>query len=560
MNPVLRKDLLGLLRLRRVAAIQVFFIVVLALLVLATWPQGGVMEGTVGIGNAASVIRGNDYLLLGLVVGQLALLVLFVPGVAAVALSGEKEANTLEMLYASRLRPGQIIWGKVALAIGYPILLLLSGLPFVALLYLRGDVSPADLLWSYLILAVAAVFLAVLSLTVSAMSRQSATALVIAYVVVLTVCGGVLVPALIMLESQSGPAAQALHYVRGASPIAAAFSLLRPQPNDFDGSRHGLLPIWQVFLPVSAAAVAICIAILAGKLRKAPAASEGYGAAAGGSDDHRSLGRKIMYLIDPKKKRKPFGSFPVITKERRTNNLRSGRWMIRIFYGALFLSLALAGMSLYGGAEYADLLTHVAMVVITFQMGIIALVSPSLTSSSVSTEFENGTFEVLRLAPLRGGQIFWGKFIPAFIPAMLPIIALVPAYGALRMIDPGYDARFLKLAPVVALAVVFCCTLGLACSTFILNTARATVTAYLITAAVFVLPLFGWWAAGQQLAAGVAKWIAFVSPLVIALNVLPSSDVQIEAMYVPHLWLMGGLCVLMLLLARGRLSQLLRQG
>ena len=128
------------------------------------------------------------------------------------------------------------------------------------------------------------------------------------------------------------------------------------------------------------------------------------------------------------------------------------------------------------------------------------------------------------------------------------------------MIDPGYDARFLKLAPVVALAVVFCCTLGLACSTFILNTARATVTAYLITAAVFVLPLFGWWAAGQQLAAGVAKWIAFVSPLVIALNVLPSSDVQIEAMYVPHLWLMGGLCVLMLLLARGRLSQLLRQG
>ena len=148
MNPVLRKDLLGLLRLRRVAAIQVFFIVVLALLVLATWPQGGVMEGTVGIGNAASVIRGNDYLLLGLVVGQLALLVLFVPGVAAVALSGEKEANTLEMLYASRLRPGQIIWGKVALAIGYPILLLLSGLPFVALLYLRGDVSPMDLLWS----------------------------------------------------------------------------------------------------------------------------------------------------------------------------------------------------------------------------------------------------------------------------------------------------------------------------------------------------------------------------------------------------------------------------
>jgi hypothetical protein len=47
---------------------------------------------------------------------------------------------------------------------------------------------------------------------------------------------------------------------------------------------------------------------------------------------------------------------------------------------------------------------------------------------------------------------------------------------------------------------------------------------------------------------------------VIALNVLPSSDVRIEAMYVSHLWLMGGLCVALLLLARARLRGLLRQG
>ncbi len=559
MNPVLRKDLLGLLRLRRVAAIQLFLIAALGLLVMATWPQGGVMAGSVGVGG--SVIRPHDNLLLGLVIGQIALLALFVPGIAAVSLSGEREANTLEMLYASRLSPAEIIWGKTAIAISYPMLLLIAGAPFAAMLFFRGDVALGDLVWPYLILVLAAVLLAMVSLAVSALCKQSATALVLAYLIVLTVCGALLVPGMIMLDSQSGAVAAVLHYARGLSPVAAAMSILSPQPGDFDGAHHGLLPLWQVFLAAAAGANAVCFIIIAAKLAKAPSAGEG---SRGGDEldpSGRSLGRRILFLIDPKKKHKPFGRFnPVATKERRTSQLRSGRWMIRIFYGALFLSLGLAAMSLYGGTEYADLLTYVARIVVIFQIGIIALVSPSLTSAAVSTEIEYGTFDTLRLSRLGGGTIFWGKFIPAFIPAALPILALVPAYAALWFIDPGYQTRFLKLAPIVGLAVVFCCTLGLAASTFFAATARATVTAYLVAAALFVLPVFGWFAAGSQLTVDVAKWIAFVSPLVMALAQLPGADPSIQAMYVPHLWLMGGLCVALALLAWMRLAHLLRRG
>jgi ABC-type Na+ efflux pump permease subunit len=463
-NPVLRKDIIGLLRLKRVAAIQLFFILVLAMLVLMTWPQGGVISGTVDVGDSTgntSIIRQSDNLLLGLVIGQIALLALFVPGVAAVSLSGEKEANTLEMLYATRLKPREIILGKIGIAIAYPVLLLITGLPFVAMLSLRGDVRTEDLLWSYLILGLTAVFLAVLSLTVSALSSQSSTALVVSYMIVLVVCGALLVPALIMLDGAMSPIADVLHYSRSLSPIAAAFSLLRPQPNDFDGSMHQFLPAWQVFVPGATLVIAVCIGILIGKLRQAPSSSEGFGAV-GGSEEERSLGRKILYLIDPKKKRKPIGGInPVIAKERRTNNLRSGRMMIRIFYGALLLSLGLAIMSLFGGTEHKDLLKHVAMIVVAFQIGIIGLVVPSLTTSSVSSEIENNTFEILRLAPLKGGQIFWGKFVPSFIPAILPILALLPAYGAMCYINEQYIVRIEKLMPVVVMAVVFCCTLGL---------------------------------------------------------------------------------------------------
>src|SRR6266550_599247 len=175
MNPVLQKDILGLLRLKRVAAVQILFVAVLAVMVLGSWPQGGVLE--------SSAVRSGDRFLIGLTLGQIVLLVLFVPGVAAVAVSGEREQNTLEMLYASRLKPGQIIAGKVAVAIGYPLLLLVTALPFLALLNWRGDVRGGDLLWAYAILLVTSVFLALVSLALSAWSRQSATALVISYIV-----------------------------------------------------------------------------------------------------------------------------------------------------------------------------------------------------------------------------------------------------------------------------------------------------------------------------------------------------------------------------------------
>ncbi|MEA2707808.1 MAG: hypothetical protein QOF78_409 [Phycisphaerales bacterium] len=563
MNPVLQKDLLALLRLKRVAAVQIVFVAVLAVMVLGSWPQGGVVEGSTQLGGAGdagrSVMRSADRFLLGLTLGQIVLLVLCVPGVAAVAVSGEREQNTLEMLYASRLKPGQIIAGKLAMAVGYPLLLLIMALPFVALLNWRGDVRGGDLLWAYVILIVTAVFLAVVSLAISAWSKQSATALVVSYAIVLVLCAGVLVPAAIMLDNAQGLTAQALHYARALSPVAAALSLLQPQSN-FHGGDRGLTPIWQVFLPLAGLVSVACFAALVLKLRRAPSSSEGFGAV-GAEDAERSFARKVLFLIDPKKPAKPFASWnPLVGKERRTGGLRSGRWMIRIFYLCLLLSLGLAAMSLYGGVEQGDLLRYVARVVVALQIGIIALVAPSLTTASVASEIENGTWELLRLTPRGGGDIFIGKLLPALVPALLPVLALLPAYGALCAVNSSYLIYLARVVPVVMLAVLFCCLVGLTCSSFIANVARATVTAYLIVAALFVLPLLTWLAAGAQLSDRAAAVIAYLSPLVVALNELPGGWDAVRDLYSLHLWTIAGACALMLAICWIRLNFLLRQG
>jgi ABC-type transport system involved in multi-copper enzyme maturation permease subunit len=552
MNAIARKDLLGLFRLRRVAAIQVAFVATLVLMVLTSWPQAGVLP---------IATQGRDDLLLGLVIGQLLLLCLFVPGVAAVGIVGEREENTLEMLYASRLSPASLVIGKIISAVSFPLLLLATGLPFVALLMWRGDVNLGLLAGSYAIILTTAIFLAMLSLAVSALCRQTSTALVMSYLLILTLCGGLLVPAAVMLESSTDISAEILHYARSLSPLAAALSLLRPaMDGDFSGQTHQNLPLWQTFFPAVALVTLGCFFLLVLKLRRPPSETERT-ALSGEVTEIRSMGRRVMYLLDDKKKRKPMGIVnPVASKERRTSSLRSGKWMIRTFYASLVMSLGLALMSLAGDPEHPDLLAHVAGILVALQLGLIAMLDPSLTSPMISSELESGTWETLRTSPLKAGTIFRGKLIPAVPSSLLPVLAMLPAYGAVCFVDHSYIDRFLPVLPLVLMAVALCLSTGLACSTLFRNSARATVAAYLIVSAIFVLPMLAWFAAGSQLDERLARWFAMPSPLVMALNLLPGGSQFIADLWRLHLIVIGSISLLMLIIARVRLSYLLKRG
>lgn len=552
MIPVLRKDILSLLRLARIAAVFVVFIGLLSTLVLTTWPQQGLI---------ALATKGQDNLLMSLVMGQLLVLILTVPGVASVQLTEEKEGNTLEMLYATRLSALSIIGGKLGAAICFPVMLLLAGLPFLALLNYRGEVDQFQILVCYAILISAALMLALLSLAISAICRTSATALVVAYLVVLVVCGAVMVPALIMLDVNEGTYAQVLHYVRSVSPVAAAMSVLRPDLNDFGGLRHNNLPAWSVFFAFASLVIIGSGAIVAFKLSKPPIDVD----KAGGGDnpEARSLGRKLLYLIDDKKQNKPIGRLnPLLAKERRTNQLRSGRWMIRIFYGSAVLGMLLALMSLYGGGEYDNVLSYVATVIVSLQFAILALVTPSLASPVISSEIESGTFEMLRMTRLGGGKIFWGKFIPAFLPALLPVVAMVPAWLVVSYVNLQYKDYAIALAPITLLALLMCSTIALACSAIFSSSARATVVSYMLVAGIFVIPMIAWWTAGALLASSAAAKVAMVSPLAIALDLRPGQDAipLTRGLTNPHLIVIGSICLISLLAARVRLRQLMRQG
>src|SRR5438105_10058978 len=104
MNPIIRRELLEVLRTRRAVALQLSLAVACALLVLVRWPS----EETADLSGARSlqVLRVFGY-------GLLAGILLIVPAFPAASLVREKVKGTLALLLNSPMWPWSISLGKL---------------------------------------------------------------------------------------------------------------------------------------------------------------------------------------------------------------------------------------------------------------------------------------------------------------------------------------------------------------------------------------------------------------------------------------------------------------
>ena len=103
-NPVVERELTGMLRRGRTLAVQVIFASVLAAAVVLAWPHGGNVSLTGA--QSQQVFRLFSYaLLLGALV--------IAPAFPAVSLVREKQAGTLALLLNSPLTPRAIFAGKL---------------------------------------------------------------------------------------------------------------------------------------------------------------------------------------------------------------------------------------------------------------------------------------------------------------------------------------------------------------------------------------------------------------------------------------------------------------
>ena len=175
-NPLIVKDGLSRMRSWRApAAIAVY----LSLLGLFAWLvltlQSSSSPRFYGYAQTGSTV----FTALALV--QLALVCLFTPGVAAGAISGERERQTLDVLLVSCASSFSIVWGKLVASVAFIVVLILAALPLFATVFLFGGIDAGQFLVIQLLTVTTAIATGAVSLFLSTLFRRTLAATVMSY-------------------------------------------------------------------------------------------------------------------------------------------------------------------------------------------------------------------------------------------------------------------------------------------------------------------------------------------------------------------------------------------
>jgi ABC-type transport system involved in multi-copper enzyme maturation permease subunit len=195
---------------------------------------------------------GKQYIGGGLVLLQIALLILFAPSLAAGMVSAERERGSWQLLRMTPLSVRSILLGKLASVVWPVLLLLCATVPgYVVLLIIEPEQLPR-VQRVVACLALTAVFVVIVSAAASTFFRSTAASMTASYVALLTLCLG---PLLVWLARDAPFGHATVEAVLLITPVAAAL-----QASDMQGfNQYELLPLnWWI---IGSACVALLVVL-----------------------------------------------------------------------------------------------------------------------------------------------------------------------------------------------------------------------------------------------------------------------------------------------------------
>ena len=452
-NPVMQRELLVNLRTKRAFLLLAVYQILLAAVVLAAWPTDTRLDLSSTPASATKLV--NLFFL-----GQYVIASLMAPSFASGTITGEKERKTYEMLLASPLRPGAIVLGKMVASLTHLGMLIVGSLPIIVLCLPLGGVSVYEVLAAYLGLIVSVILFGAIGVLSSSYFTRTSASLVVSYLAILP---------LVILA------------VLGWNLLA-------------DDGMFRLKLFTLVFPAFVLSAVILMGAAAAGRMLYPPdVGSEGKEVIDLEKEAEEAVGLVIQpdqfpdRLFAPPKKQElmPDGANPVYDKEIHSEIFSQGTLMLRLVIQiSMVLAIPLMGVFLF---FKADLAPWFSVYVIVFNM----LVGPVFLASSMTSERERQTLDLLLTTTLTPMQILSGKFIVGFrVSAVLTGFLLWPL-----LLGAGLNHLFWTNIPVVIamfLVVLMVClvnaVVALTCSLFQKKTSIALLTTYAILLLLYVVP------------------------------------------------------------------------
>ncbi len=487
-NPVLQRELLVNLRMKKAFILQMAYVALLGLMVYFAWPS----DEKIDMANSEKSVRLVNLFFLG----QYILVGLMTPTFAAGAITGEKERKTYELLLASPLRPTAIVLGKMLASLALLALLMFSSLPIVMLCLPLGGTSIYEVLAVYLALLLATGTFGLVSLYCSLRFQRTAAALVVSYLAIL--------------------------------PLALLGLLF------WYTLSHGELVRFRLWITVTALPL-ISLALWFGLimlisrhlLYPPDVGSEGKEVIDEEHEQQHAVGliiRRDQFpdrLFAPPKRAglMPDGANPVYDKEMRSEIFSQGTLMLRVVIQvSMFLAIPLMAWCLYLKPEHAP--WYIGYVIL-FNM----LVGPVFSAGSVTSERERQTLDLLLTTLIKPRQILFGKLLSGLrVSSVLTGFLLWPLLLACAMVTDYWPNLLTMLGYVLIVLVtcVFTATVALFCSVLARKTSISLTAAYVVLIVLFMAPIAVQVFAGtffpDSASSDAANAITFTSPVATAFS------------------------------------------
>jgi len=216
-NPIIRRELLGLLRRPQTFALCASVIAALSAIVVILWPDAASvsLDGS----QSRQIFRVFVY-------GLLTCLLLAVPAFPATAIVRERNEGTLALLLTSPLNSIDILLGKVSAVLGFVGLLLALSLPASVACFVMGGIDIGQVVAAYVVLALAAVQFAMIGLVVSSYARKTDSALRVTYGFALALAVITLGPFKLLQGRFFGIINELLYTLYCVSPIPALIEIV----------------------------------------------------------------------------------------------------------------------------------------------------------------------------------------------------------------------------------------------------------------------------------------------------------------------------------------------
>jgi ABC-type transport system involved in multi-copper enzyme maturation permease subunit len=502
-NPIIAKELLTVLRSRGAMTLAITYVAALSLLALFMWPASGINPEGANYGRLFFAI---------ILAAQVIMLALFTPPFAATSITFERENNTWEMLHYSLLRSHHILVGKLVGAVAFLLTLVAMSLPVAAVCFILGGVSVREMISAYFILLLAGLSFGLIGVTASAFMRGSFASLIVTYLALLVLAGGVFMPKMLVPEWEGGK--HVLHMIECLSPFSALSALTKDAYRTMSPTASAeAVTFYHLATAILCAGLVVALLVRIAMRPRQRIAKRDEVVDKTNTGFISRMVRRVFFLVDTRRRRRPISLWvnPIFVLDIRTRITGLAN-LIRACFGCFIFSLLLVILvsGTFGNADP----DQIRIIALAFQVGLIILIGPSLTIGAIASEKEGRTFDQLRMTPLHSWTIFMGKFGAAAILSLMLVIASAPVYLALLYIEGAFRIDYLyAMLAVSGVTIAFSLSAGFFFSTVCITTARAAAWSYGVMSLATVGTLLAV-ALRERLSDGAAKVILAFNPFV----------------------------------------------